>query len=159
MTRRPIFIGIATVLALALTAGLAFGAGRLVGTQSRGTRPGRAQQVVVAGSMRVTHSNPQAQIGQGQTYGAAYRSQMRQWMHDWMHNHGWTHQSWTGHGQQGTPQNAGNAPSGNANGSGGWSSGQHSTGSGNWGGYGAHHSYQHSNGDHHGCSHHCDGCW
>ncbi len=34
MTRRPIFIGVATIIALALTADLAYGAGRLVGTNT-----------------------------------------------------------------------------------------------------------------------------
>jgi hypothetical protein len=41
MTKRPIFIGATTFLALALTAGLAFGAGRLVGTQTPNARPAR----------------------------------------------------------------------------------------------------------------------
>ena len=50
MTRRPIFIAGATVLALALTAGLAYGAGRIVGTHGRSNLGGRQGQYGMMGT-------------------------------------------------------------------------------------------------------------
>jgi hypothetical protein len=88
MTRRPIFIGVATVLALALTAGLAYGAGRMVSTQGYTDQTGRQgpQRVVavVPGSSWGTSVNGQSLAG------TAYRDQMREWMRD-------RFQSWLNH--------------------------------------------------------------
>jgi hypothetical protein len=71
MMRKPIFTGIATILALALTAGLAFGAGRLVSTRND------ANQVAQRGA-RVEAVQPGFQGFNGTTF----RHQMRQWTRD-----------------------------------------------------------------------------
>jgi hypothetical protein len=82
MTRRPIFAGIATILTLVLTAGLAYGAGRMVSTRSDANQV-RHQAPHVAAVMP----------GFGGFYGSstnarftgpgtAFRDQMRQWIRD-----------------------------------------------------------------------------
>lgn len=89
MTRRPIFIGVATVLALALTAGLAYGAGRMVSTRSYANQAGRqgSQGMVAVAHGSSWGTSVNGQVSQANT---AYRNQMRQWMQD-------RFQSWLGH--------------------------------------------------------------
>ena len=127
MTRRPIFIGVATILTLALTAGMAYGAGRLVGTQTRDGRSARQQVVGATTMMPGTFSN-HAQARQGSAFGSAFRSQMRAWMQDWMANHDWSGRSWSaGYGRQVTGRSTGATSAGYSNGSSTGYSGTHQT--------------------------------
>lgn len=71
MMRKPIFTGIATILALALTVGLAYGAGRLVSTRNDANQAGQRGARVVT-----------VQPGFHGFSGATFRNQMRQWMRD-----------------------------------------------------------------------------
>jgi hypothetical protein len=71
MIGKPIFTGIATVLALAFTAGLAYGAGRLVSTRNDANQAGQQGARVVA-----------MQPGFQGLNGAMFRHQTRQWMRD-----------------------------------------------------------------------------
>ena len=154
MTRRPIFIGAATVLALALTAGLAYGSGRLVGTQGRNAQTAGDQQTGTASAMPGSFSNQGGQAFQGSGHGAAFGSQMRGWMRDWMRDHRNYGPSWRS--ARHSPQGAGQSSRGQSNGySGGTGHGQwedHHTTSGHWngpatGGYGSG-GYHHGDGGH-----------
>ncbi len=119
MTRRPIFIGVTAILALALTAGLAFGTGRLVGTRTPSNHSTRDQRIGVTGVAPGSYSNHRGQALQGPGYGSAFGSQMRGWIQDWMRNHGWNGQSWAGAGygrQGGGAQSSGATSGGYSNG-------------------------------------------
>ncbi len=83
MTRRPIFTGMATILALVLTAGLAYGAGRVVGTRrtaSHAARRGSERVVTVVPGFWGTSVHGQFHAG------TAYREQMRRWMRGRFHS-------------------------------------------------------------------------
>jgi hypothetical protein len=71
MMRKPIFTGIATILALALTAGLAYGAGRLVSTRNGASQAGDQGPRVAA-----------VQPGFQGFNGATLRHQAQRWMRD-----------------------------------------------------------------------------
>jgi hypothetical protein len=71
MMRKPIFTGIATILALALTAGLAYGAGRLVSTRNGGSQAGHQDPPMVT-----------VQRGFHGFNATTFRHQTRQWMRD-----------------------------------------------------------------------------
>lgn len=159
MTRRPIFIGVATVLALAMTAGLAYGAGRLVGTQGRNAHTVGYQQTGATSVMPGSSSSHRGQTFQGSGYASAFRSQMRGWMRDWMRDHSNSAQSWrgSGYGRQGAGQSSRGPSSGTSGGTshGDWD--EHHRTSGQWngpttGGYG-------SGGYHHDGDGWDDHCW
>lgn len=82
MTRRPIVAGIATVLALVLTAGLAYGAGRMVSTRSHANQVGQQapQVAAVTPGFGGFYGSPTNARFTGP--GTAFRDQMRQWMRD-----------------------------------------------------------------------------
>ena len=88
-------MGMATILALVLTAGLAYGAGRVVGTRGTVNQAGRQGSqrtvAVVPGSSWGTSMHGQFQGG------TAYRDQMRRWMRDRLHS--WLdHAAFSGNG-------------------------------------------------------------
>ena len=93
MTRRPIIIGVTAILALALTAGFAYGAGRFAGHSQQNRRHIGTTMTVPAYS-----SNYRSGVQQGTAYAPAFRSQVRGWMRDWMRGHDRTGGSWTGTG-------------------------------------------------------------
>ncbi len=97
MTRRPILIGVTAIIALALTAGLAYGAGRVVGTQGRNSHTVGYQRTGTTSVVPASFSNHRSQSFQGSGYGSDFRSQMRGWMQDWMRDHS-NYGSWTGTG-------------------------------------------------------------
>lgn len=92
MTRRPIFIGVATLLALALTAGLAYGVGRLAGNRMPAGRSAH-QRPIGAASLMPSASANHAQVRRGSTGGPALQTWMRAWMRAWMRDgtsrYGW----------------------------------------------------------------------
>ncbi len=109
MTRRPILIGVAAVLALALTTGLAYGTGRMWGTQPRNSHSARDQRI---GTTNVVPGYVWNHRGQGShvwRYGPAFRGQMRDWMQAWMRDHNRDGRSWTGtrYGRQGSGSTGG----------------------------------------------------
>lgn len=69
MMRKPIFTGIAAILALALTAGLAYGAGRLISIRNDASHTGRQDARIVPVQLRFRAFN-----------GATFRHQTRRWM-------------------------------------------------------------------------------
>lgn len=148
MTRRPILIGVATVLALALTAGLAYGAGRLVGTRGPANQDRRQQRVV--GVVPGYFFGPNVQAGFRSGMGPGSRS--RGWMGSGNGFRGWN----MGWNRQPAFASSGRfAQNGNRNGSGsfggyrgsgytnhasGYPHHDHHTGSGMWAnGSGYHH--------------------
>ncbi len=84
MTRRPILIGIAAVLALALMTGFAYGSGRVQGSQAQ--RIHSAQQF---GTTPVAHGYGwnHGHGSQMWRYGPMFQHQMRDWMNAWMRDH------------------------------------------------------------------------
>jgi hypothetical protein len=85
MTRRPILIGTAAIFALILTAGLAYGSGRM-----QSTHPRHNQSVQMVG----THMNPGYgwnHQGQGWRQGPTAENH-----HAWMGNHNRQGGSWAG---------------------------------------------------------------
>ena len=151
MTRKPIFIGVASILALTLTAGLAYGAGRMVGTRGPGNQGGGQQRTVGVVPGHSFGQQTQAGFRSGMGFGNQRRGWMGShygssgWMSGQYDSRGWTGQrSFAGHSrysQRGTQT----VSSGGYNGSGHGDhySGYHhggSMGPGSWGnGSGYHH--------------------
>ena len=156
MTRRSIYIGIAAILALALTTGFAW-AGAMGGRQAHNHPASQRHGTtsVMPGSLW----NNRGQASQVSGYGPAFRSQMHGWMQNRMGNHDRNERSWTpmGYSRQGA-QGSGPGSSGYWSGThnihNGYGDDHHAT-SGHWGGSGSGgHGYDHGyghDGDH--------GCW
>ena len=87
MTKRPIFIVIATALALAVTAGLALGAGRL-GTRGSGNRVGHTYVAAVQPGYFLGHGNVASRMGA--------RHFTHRWMGPGLRSRGWNHAAFMG---------------------------------------------------------------
>ena len=106
MTRRPIFIGIATALALTLMVGLAYGAGRTFGSRSNQAIGHR--QVATTQTHRAFADHHREH---GSALSPMFMHRMDRWMRDWMRDHRWNadHRSMAGQTRSvaGSPSGAG----------------------------------------------------
>jgi hypothetical protein len=143
MTRRPIFVAIATILALGLLVGLAYGTGRSSGSRTPIMAQSHDQHMGSAGTPQGTH------------FGPAFQMQLRTWMHEWMRDHHADH-GWSADGLQGTPlgsHQGRNRSSGPTSG-GGYNTGGHQTNRDHGSrdsGYGYGYGGQHDGGWNHDC--------
>ncbi len=132
MTRRPILIGVGAMLALALTAGLAYGSGWTGGTQPR-----NSHSVDQIAGTQVTPGYGWSHHRQGPNmgrFGPAFRDQMRDWMDAWMRDHNRDGRSWTG--TRFSRQGSGGAGSYSNGTHDGYLIDHYTTGSHGYGGYG-----------------------
>ena len=147
MTRRSIYIGIAAVLALALTTGFAYGAGAMHRTRAY-NHPAGFQRVRTTNMVPGSFWDDRGQASQVSGYGPAFRSQMHGWMQNRMRNQDRNERSWTPMGySRHAAQRAMSTSSADSSGThnGYWD--DHPTTSGHWGGSGSGgHGYHHGNG-------------
>ena len=131
MTRRPIFVAIATILALGLVVGLAYGAGRSTGTRTTGTQHTQYRAIGSGSMMPGSFTRHGRDVRRAVGFGVAFRTQTRGWMHDWMRDHccDWRHTGNSGYGRQGSRQGSMTGTVGFRNGPVAYSGDRHQTSS------------------------------
>lgn len=153
MTRRPFFVAIATILALGLLMGLAYGAGRSAGMPATETQHTRYQQRGTTNVMPGSFTHHRRETHRGMGFGVAFRSQTRGWMHDWLRDHccDQRHAGRAGYGRHSSRQGSTTGTAGFRNGPIAYSGDRHQT-SGTHRSYGSHaHGGHHDGGWHHDC--------